>query len=214
MAPSHKHPACTLSLVGINTSFLVPDNMRKKFIDGWNVHIPLTYLTNKGCSWKDKSSTSQDLFTIDSLSHHISTSSKPLSDKGELDLSFDKWHQAWQLLLELIREFISKEFLLWEIHYNHILNSENHAELWPLYLAYNNEVRRRTTQFPINPLQFSIGIWNDLEARYTAKKVLVIIQSDMKTSTNHSSSFQPNTPYTPTPYHQSNFHSQDPPSYS
>ena len=99
---------------------------------------------------------------------------------------------------------------MWEVHHLHILNSENCAELWPLYLAYDAEIRRRATQLPIDPLQFSIGIWNDLEARFTAKKVLTIVQSDMKTIINHKNSFNPNIPYTPIPYLQSNHYSWDP----
>lgn len=176
----------TPGLVGTNAAFLVPDHIRKKFADGWNMHIPLTYLTDKGCLLKDKLSvnSSQDILTIDNASGRILATSKPLIDDGELELTFDEWHQAWRRLLDLIKNFLPDEFLMWEVHYSFILNNENRAELWPLYLTYDAEIRRRSIQFPIDPSIFSIGIWNDLEARYTAKKVLALVQSDLRH--NHS----------------------------
>ena len=72
--------------------------------------------------------------------------------------------------------------------YSSIINRENRAELWPVYLAYDVEIRRRTVQFPIDPSVFSIGIWNDLEARYTAKKVLSMVQTDLGLQAARSSS--------------------------
>ena len=168
ITPSRRHPARTLGLAGTNAAFLVPDHIRKKFIDGWHVHVPLTYLTDKGCVFKDKPAVvaSQELLMIDNVTGHIQTSSKPLSDTGELDLTFNEWHQVWRHLLDLIRTHIPDELWLWEIHHTFIVNKENCTELWPIYLAYDVEIRKRATQLPIDPSIFSIGIWNDLEARY------------------------------------------------
>ena len=73
-------------------------------------------------------SSSHNVLTIDSTTRQISTSSKLLSDDGELDLSFDEWHQAWRHLLDLIRTYIPIEFAMWEVHYHFILNSDNHAD--------------------------------------------------------------------------------------
>lgn len=189
---ARKRPARTPGLTGTSAAFLVPDHIRKKFADGWNVHIPLTYLTDRGCLMKDKPavSSSQDILTIDNASGRILTTAKPLPDDGELELSFDEWHQAWRRLLELIRTFLPEEILMWESHYFYILNKENRAEMWPLYLAYDAEIRRRATQTGIDPSAFSLGIWNDLEARYTAKKVLYLVQSDLKQNTGQAFSSQ------------------------
>lgn len=186
---SRKRPARTLGLLGTSAAYLVPDHIRKKFIDGWNVHVPLTFLTDKGCLLKNKSTdpSTQDLLTIDN--GRILATTKPLSDDGELDLTFDEWHQAWRRLLNLIRTYIPEEYTLWELHYSFILNNDNRAELWPLYLAYDSEIRRRSTQLPIDPSQFSIGIWNDLETRFTARKVLSMVQTDLRPHSNH-----PHTP--------------------
>ena len=196
LTPSRKRPARTPGLTGNNAAFLVPDHIRKKFADGWSVHVPLTFLTDRGCLLKDKFtlSSSQDILSIDNVTGRILATSKPLSDDGELDLSFDEWHQAWRRLLELIKTFVPNEFLMWEVHYAYILNNDNRAELWPVYLAYDAEIRRRATQLPIDPSVFSIGIWNDLETRYTAKKVLSLIQADLKQLPTRSS-----TPYQQNP---------------
>ena len=178
--PSHKGPTQTPGLLGTSTAYLVPDHIHKKFVNGWSIHVPFTFLTDKGCLLKDKSASSstQYLLTIDN--GQILTTSKPLSDEGELDLTFDEWHQAWCQLLNLIRAYIPEEFLLWKVHYNFILNNDNKAEFWPLYLAYDTKICKRATQLPINPSKLSISIWNDLETRYTAKKVLSLVQANLK----------------------------------
>ena len=161
---------------------MVPENIRKKFSEGWSSHVPLTYLTDKYCEFKNKSSLSaaQDILSFDPSTGQVISTSKILHDNGELEMSFDEWHQAWRRLLELINTHIPKEYPLWEIHYSRIMNSENRAELWPLYLAYDAEIRKRTTQYPIDPSAFSIGIWNDLEVRYSHKKVLTSLRTELR----------------------------------
>ena len=108
---SRRRPARTPGLAGTNASFLVPDNIRKKFIEGWVVHVPLTYLTDKGCLFKDKSvaSSSQSVLTIDEVTGQIQSTPKSLLDEGELDLTFDEWHQAWRRLLDLISTYLPQE---------------------------------------------------------------------------------------------------------
>jgi hypothetical protein len=177
-----KRPVRTPGLVGTNAAFLVPDHIRRKFVDGWTSHVPLTFLTDRGCLLKNKSliSAAQETLSFDSITGQVVATSKPLNDNGELDLTFDEWHQAWRRLLELIHSYFPEEFLMWETHYNFILNNQNRAEMWPLYLAYDTEIRKRSTVSSIDPSQFSIGIWNDLEIRYTAKKVYSLVQSELK----------------------------------
>jgi hypothetical protein len=193
--PSRRRPARTIGLVGTNAAFLVPDYIRKKFMDGWVSHVPLTYLTDKGCTYKnDKVSSATDILSFDPATGQVTTTSKSLLENGELDLTFDEWHQAWRRLLDLIQTFLPEEFLLWEKHFLYILNSENRAELWLLYLAYDTEIRRRATQYPIDPSLFSIGIWNDLEARYATKKILNMVQVQMRQHPERYSSHSYNNP--------------------
>ena len=156
--PSHKRPTCTLGLLSTSAAYLVPDQICKTFIDGWNIHVPLMFLTDKGCLFKDKSTanSNQDMLTL--VNGHILTNPKPRSDKGELRLTFNEWHQAWQCPLDLTKSHLPEEFLLWEVHYLFILNHDNQAEMWPLFLAYNAEIHKRATQLPIDPSKFSIGI--------------------------------------------------------
>ena len=115
-------PERTPGLVGTNTSFIVPDNIRKKSSDDWNVHVPLSYLTDKSCEFKTKSalSAAQDILSFDPSTGQVIATSKVLHDNGELELTFDEWHQAWRRLLDLIKTFVPREFLLWEIHYSRI----------------------------------------------------------------------------------------------
>ena len=59
-----------------------------------------------------------------------------------------------------------------------------------MYLAYDAEIHKRMTHFPIDPSVFSLGIWNDLEARHMAKKVLDMVQLDLKKQSGHSDNSQ------------------------
>lgn len=63
-----------------SAAFMVPDAIRKKFIDGWAVHVPLTYLTDKYCAFKDGivPGSLQDLLVIDSDSGGVTSTPKPL----------------------------------------------------------------------------------------------------------------------------------------
>lgn len=181
--PVHRsrRPARTPGLVGTNAAFLVPDNIRKKFREGWESHVPLTYLTDKGCMLKNKTSAAlQDILSYDSTTGQVVTTSKALNESGELDLSFDEWMQAWRRLLQLIETHLPQELPHWTTHYSFILNSDNRSEMWPLYLAYDVEIRKRATISSIDPSKFSFGIWNDLEIRYSHKKVLSMLQADLR----------------------------------
>ena len=88
---ARKRPPRVPGLAGTNAAFLVPDHIRKKFADGWTVHIPLTFLTDKGCLLKNKplAVSTQEILSMDPSSGQIITTSKPLSDSGELDLTFE-----------------------------------------------------------------------------------------------------------------------------
>ena len=204
-----RRPARTPGLVGTNASFLVPESIRKKFDEGWVSHVPLTYLTDKGCLLKNKSMATalQDVLSFDSTTGQVVTTSKVLQDSGELELTFDEWDQAWRRLLVLIKDHSPQELHLWEAHHSFIINSENRSELWPLYLAYDAEIRRRATQTSIDPSRFSMGIWNDLEIRYSHKKVLSLIQADLKQQTERLSLHYPTNPpsYTPRNHTQQPF---------
>ena len=102
---SKKRPPRIVGQLAMNAAFIVPDQIRKKFIDGWNTHVPLTFLTDKACSSKNISNSlnsMQDYITIDDTSSRFMLAAKPLPSDGELDLTFDEWHQVWRHLLHLI----------------------------------------------------------------------------------------------------------------
>lgn len=93
-----KRPARQLGLLSTNAAFLVPDFIRKKFMDGWTVHVPLTYLTDSYCAFSNHSSAKalQDSFSFDAASGNVISNPKPLPSDGELKMTFDEWHQAWR----------------------------------------------------------------------------------------------------------------------
>ena len=154
---------------------------------------------------------SQDVLLINNNTGCIVTTSKPLLDNGELDLTFDEWHQAWYWLLELIRTFLPDEFPLWEVYYTFILNRNNYSGLWPLHLAYNAEIHKRATQFSIDPSMFFISIWNNLEMCNTARKVLSIVQSDMALHSSSNNHANPTHTHNPSKAYLSWSHQHSPP---
>ena len=88
------------------------------------LHIPLTYLTDKHCAYKKSTTIFHDTLVIDETSRRLITASKPLSDVGELKLTFEEWHQAWRRLLPLIKEFLPDDYDAWNTHFLTIRDKE------------------------------------------------------------------------------------------
>jgi hypothetical protein len=173
--------------------FIVPDVIRDKFIK-WETHVPLTYLTDKFCASQPaaQSSLSDFLAVVDG---QVTTKSKGLSPAGELDMTFDEWHQAWQRLLKLINQYHPDEFASWRTHYSSMMIKETRAEDWPLWLSYDTEVRRRSVNTPLDPSQFHKRLFDDLYIRYSSDRILTQVQSAAgPSSSSHaaaSSRYQP-----------------------
>ena len=115
-----KRPERIPGLVGTNAAYLVPENIRKKFSEGWNSHVPLTYLTDKACMLKNRlsSNAAQDILSFDPSTGQVITTTRVLHNNGKLEIDFNEWHQAWRRLLELINTFIPQEYHVWKIHYS------------------------------------------------------------------------------------------------
>jgi hypothetical protein len=174
-----KRPSRIPGAFAAGAGFLVPDTIRNKFRNGWVVHIPLTYLTNKYCAYKKSATVFHDSLSIDEMSGHIVTASKPLSDAGELDLTFEEWHQAWRRLLPLIREFLPDDYDAWNSHFLTIRDKETLADCWRLWLAYDTEICRRSVHEGIDPAVHHISVWNDLEIRYMEDKIAHRFRSEL-----------------------------------
>src|SRR6266446_664262 len=150
--------------------YIVPDAIHKKFIK-WEVHIPLTYLTDRFCALQlaTQSLLSDTLTVIDG---QVMTKSKLLSPAGKLDMTFDEWHQAWQRLLKLIEQYHPEELTLWRTHYTSIMVKETRGEDWLLWLSYDTEVRRRSVTTGLDPSLFQKRLFDNLYVRYTEEKIL------------------------------------------
>ena len=191
--PQTKRPRRELGMTVSGGGYIVPDAVRDKFAK-WEVHVPLTYLTDRFCSSQPtaQSSLADFLAVVDG---QVTTKSKSLSTVGELDMTFDEWHQAWQRLLKLIDQYHPDELALWRTHYMSIMIKETRGEDWLLWLAYDTEVRRRSVTSPLDPSQFQKKLFDDLYVRYTGQKILSQVQSSSGPSaTTHvasSSRYQP-----------------------
>jgi hypothetical protein len=175
-----------LGLVASNASYLVPEAIRKKFASGWNSHVPLQYLTDKFCGLNNGTTAKalNDLFTMDGSSGTVVSVAKELPFEGELTLTFDEWFQAWQRLLQLIQEFVPEEYQLWLFHYESILQRPMRAQQWPLCLAYDSRIRRLATVSPIDPSEFHLAIWNELETGYITNTAIQTLRADLGVTPN------------------------------
>ncbi len=155
--------------------YIVPDAICDKFVK-WEVHIPLTYLTDKFCASQPAAQSSlADILTV--VDGQVTTKSKFLSPASELDMTFDEWHQAWQRQLKLIKQYHPDKLPLWRTHYTSIMVKETRGEDWPLWLAYDTEVRRRSVTTSLDPSLFQRRLFDDLYIRYTGERILARIQS-------------------------------------
>ena len=161
--------------------YIIPDAIHDKFAK-WEVHIPLMYLTDSFCSSQQatQSSLSNFLAVIDS---QLTMKSKSLSPVGELNMSFNEWHQAWQHLLKLIAQYHADELPLWQTHYSLIMVKETRGEDWPLWLAYDIEVRCRSVTTALDLAKFQQRLFDDLYVYHTRKRILSQLQSTSAIST-------------------------------
>ncbi|KAJ7679832.1 hypothetical protein B0H17DRAFT_848604, partial [Mycena rosella] len=161
---SRKRPARQPGLVASSASSLIPEAIRKKFIAGWDSHVPLHYLTDKFCGLNNgvAARALNDLFTMDGSSGTVVSVAKELPVEPELALTFDEWFQAWQRLLELIGEYLPAEYNMWFLHYDSILRRPSRAAQWSLCLAYDSRIRRLSVVSAIDPSQLHLSIWNEL----------------------------------------------------
>ncbi|PPQ82672.1 hypothetical protein CVT25_009447 [Psilocybe cyanescens] len=173
---SRKRPPRVPGMLAQSASYTVPDQIQKKFSaeGGWASHIPLTFLTDKFCAQKNGVSVDMinNSLSVDPNSDQIITTSQSLPVKNETDLTFDEWHQAWRRLLKLIQQYIPQDYTYWEIHFCRIHDADSCSEHWPLWVAYDTEVRRRAVHEGIDPKQHHIGLWNELEVRYNQTQVV------------------------------------------
>ena len=140
----------------------------------------------------------------------VMTKSKSLSPVGELKMSFDEWYQAWQRLLKIINQHHPNEFDLWRTHFTSIMLKETCAEDWPLWLAYDTEVRRRSITTALNPSQFQKRLFDNLYIHYSSTKILMQVQATTNSGpSSHSPSSSRHQPYQHAPNngYTSRFHS-------
>ena len=132
-----------------SSGYIVPDAIHNKFAK-WEVHIPLTYLMDKFCSLQPtmQSSLVDFLAVIDG---QVTTKLKSLSTTGELNMTFNEWHQAWQWLLKLINQYHPDELTLWQMHYMSNMVKEMQGKDWPLWLAYDTEVHHCSVTSSLDP---------------------------------------------------------------
>jgi hypothetical protein len=189
-----KRPRRELGMMVSGGGFIIPDVIRDKLIK-WETHVPLIYLTDNFCTSQPSTQSSlSDLLAV--VDGQVMTKSKSLSPVGELEMSFDEWYQAWQRLLKIINQHHPDKFDLWRTHFTSIMLKETCAEDWPLWLAYDTEVRRRSVTTALDPSHFQKRLFNDLYVRYSSTKILMQVQAATNPGpSSHSPSSSHHQPY-------------------
>ncbi|KAF8573514.1 hypothetical protein K439DRAFT_959180 [Ramaria rubella] len=176
----------------------IPDAVRKKFAAnrGWVEHIPLTCLTDAYCLRAVTDTKTQgDGWAFDNFTGSFMAVSKPLPFKGELNLSFTEWHQSWQQLLVLIKEFRPSDFAAWSSHFTHIRNKDGSSAQWELIVAYDTTVCRRSCTQGLDLAEFQMAIWNDLEPAYIVKRAQISLTNLLCHDHSYRPSYLPKREY-------------------
>jgi hypothetical protein len=181
---------------------MIPQAIRKRFAgpQGWTKHVPLQYLTDAFCSRENSALAKDldDLYSIDGARGVISES-KELPVGPELLLDFGQWFQAWGRFMELIETYVPQEAALWRVHYERIRDKPNKGDTWPVCVAYDSEVRRRSCNHGIDPSIFHLEIWNDLEAKHMGRVAVQTAREELSSYATKLSSSNSNSRYQPYP---------------
>lgn len=199
VATARGRPSRVAGLTASGAGALVPEPIRKKFMDGWKTHVPFQYLTDKYCSFTNRAATKElnDLFSLDNSGGTILSVAKELAFEPELSLTFDEWFQAQDRLLQLILTYLPDEHDLWAAHFDHIIHHPNRALNWSTWLEYDSIIRRRACSEPIDPSLFHLSVWNEIEAKHITNRAIAAVQRQFqgKIATDHTTSGTRNSGY-------------------
>lgn len=93
-------------------------------------------------------------------------------------MTFDEWYQAWLRLLELLTQYMSHEFHLWQAHVQRILSAVTRSDQWSLWVAYDVQVRQQSILVALDLSIFHPAIWNKLSSTFlqnTALQAIMIL---------------------------------------
>lgn len=172
----------------VGAGYHIPDSVTKIFMGGWKTHVPLNHLTDAYCMYKHSSALPPNDETVmfDPSTGQVSSVAKPFAADEEERLTFDEWFQAHRRLLLLIKKYLPEELECWQAHFNRILNSEALTEHWALWLLYDIEIRHRSCTESIDPSEYHIAVWNEMELRYVKKAAQTTASKHWSTAPPHS----------------------------
>ncbi|EIN06495.1 hypothetical protein PUNSTDRAFT_136353 [Punctularia strigosozonata HHB-11173 SS5] len=162
-------------------SYFIPPDVRQQLQR--RVHIQLHRLTDAACAHREPAS-SLALLLKNNLK--ASTAAAEISgSKSELQLSFVEWFQAWQRLLQLVRQHLPQQLDAWQAHFAHIRDAPGvTGHDWPVWRAYDADVRRRAMTEGASPrAAFDKGVWDACFAGYVAgvEEAMRLQQSALQT---------------------------------
>ncbi len=104
----------------------------------------------------------------------------------ETSLTHLEWQQAILRLLALIEKYILEDHPLWLVHYNTVQHRYSQDEKWPLWLAYDIEVRRQAICNGLDLSKFQSAIYDTCRITYEERNLLSSVQIAVASSTGVS----------------------------
>ncbi|PPQ81779.1 hypothetical protein CVT24_005332 [Panaeolus cyanescens] len=180
-----------------SAAYQVPPKIRRIMQNGWKEHIPLTTLTDEYCAKEAEEGEEASEGTLRwDRNGAITSVQKSLPHRGEPQLSFDEWFQAWRRLLQLIQQFCpAEEYQMWLKHYLRIINNDTRSECWSLWKSYDITIRKRSTiDKRFDPGEFHDNIWKELSRRQDQQFIQATIRSSLPGSSSNGKN-QRHNPY-------------------
>lgn len=169
MAPRQR-PAIIPGQVAEETFTLVPDAVRKLFVNGWTTYVPLTYLTDEYCEKVEDHHKLEPVVRLDTSTGQWVRSGDQLPDRGETSLSFLKWTRAWQRKLGILESIGHPDRARWLAHTQVVMGRPNLEEDWPLWLRYCIAVRKRSLQDGLDPSILQTGVLASVQRAYEQER--------------------------------------------
>jgi hypothetical protein len=146
-------PKIIPGLQAVGAGFIIPDSVRRIFVNGWKSHVSFTHLTDAYCAYRHSTAlpSHDETIVLDPLTDRISMLAKPVADEEEERLTFAEWYQAHIRFLELVNQYFKGDYPFWKAHYEMILTSQTLMEHWQLWLSYDVAIRHRSVALGIDP---------------------------------------------------------------
>ncbi|KAG8717635.1 hypothetical protein FRC09_013965 [Ceratobasidium sp. 395] len=160
-------PPMALGVVADANFSFVAQNIVDLFLKkNWVSHVSLVYLTD---AYNKQSSlhlaTTSYKTQLDPVTHETIYVAQPLPDLNESSMEFQVWERAFQRFIAILRMILNPWVERWVLHGDIIRHHPLLTVNWPLLLAYDIAIRKRSVNNPeLDPGTFQYNIFEACRA--------------------------------------------------